>query len=81
MANRQKREQAAAALAQIKADFVAQRTKIETDQAFVDARNQMTADYGVDIAGEMITGLDRALQMIAWIESFENLDIGSNRNQ
>ena len=81
MANRQKREQAAAALAQIKADFVAQRTKIETDQTFINARNQMTADYGVDIAGEMITGLDRALQMIAWIESFENLDIGDNRNQ
>ena len=80
MANRQKREQAAAALAQIKADFAAQRDKIENEQAYIDARNQMQTDYGVDIAGEMIAGLDRAVEMIRWIESFENLDIGSNRN-
>lgn len=77
--SRQKREQAAKGIADQRAKLRQRRDRIENDQAFIDARNQLQNDYGVDIIGEIMAGIDESVAMTRWLENWLNLDIGENK--
>lgn len=76
---RQRREQIATALAQRKSVLKQRRDKIANDQAFIDAAAQMQTDYGVDVIGEMVAGVNDSVDLIEWIEDYLNLNIGDNK--
>ena len=77
--SRAKREQVAQGLAQQKQILRQRRDVIENDQAFIDARNQLQTDYGVDVIGEMIEGVQNSVDLVIWIEDYLNLNVGNNK--
>ena len=77
--SRVKREQIAQGLAEQKQILRQRRNTIENEQAFIDARNQLQNDYGVDVIGEMIDGVQNSVDLVIWIEDYLNLNVGNNK--